>query len=33
MLARGRWEQVSSLDDVVVGAATAHEIRWRQNAD
>jgi hypothetical protein len=33
MLARGRWEQVASLDDVAIGAATAHEIRWRQNAD
>jgi hypothetical protein len=33
MLARDRWEQVSSLDDVVVGGATAREIRWRQNAE
>jgi hypothetical protein len=33
MLASDRWEQVSSLDAVVVGAATALEIRWRQNAE
>ncbi|HMA00419.1 MAG TPA: hypothetical protein VKP66_20945 [Steroidobacteraceae bacterium] len=33
MLASGRWEQVSSLDEVVVGAATAREIRWRRNAE
>jgi len=33
MLARDRWEQVSNLDEVVVGAATALEIRWRQNAE
>jgi hypothetical protein len=33
MLASGRWEQVSSLDEVVVGAATALEIRWPKNAE
>ena len=33
MLAGDRWEQVSSLDEVVVGAATAQEIRWRHNAE
>jgi hypothetical protein len=33
MLASDRWEQVSSLDEIVVGAATAQEIRWRQNAE
>lgn len=33
MLARGRWEQVASLDEVVVGAATALEIHWPQNAE
>jgi hypothetical protein len=33
MLASDRWEQVSSLDEVVVGAATALEIRWRHNAE
>jgi hypothetical protein len=33
MLASGRWEQVSSLEEVVVGPATAQEIRWRQNAE
>jgi hypothetical protein len=33
MLASDRWEQVSSLDQVVVGTATALEIRWPQNAD
>ena len=31
MLTSDRWEQVSSLDEVVVGAATAQEIRWPQN--
>ena len=33
MLASDRWEQVSNLDEVVVGSATAQEIRWRQNAE
>jgi hypothetical protein len=33
MLTSERWEQVSSLDEVVVGAATAQEIHWRQNAE
>jgi hypothetical protein len=33
MLASDRWEQTSSLDEVVVGAATAQEIRWPQNAE
>jgi hypothetical protein len=33
MLASDRWEQASSLDEVVVGAATAQEIRWRQHAE
>jgi hypothetical protein len=33
MLASDRWEQVSNLDQVVVGAATALEIHWRQNAE
>ncbi len=28
MLTATRWEQPSSLDEVVVGAATAAEIRW-----
>jgi hypothetical protein len=32
MLAADRWQQVSGLDEVVVGAATALEIRWLQNA-
>ena len=32
MLANDRWEQVSGLDDVVVGPATALEIHWTQNA-
>ena len=29
MLAPDRWQQASSLDEVVIGSATAHEIRWR----
>jgi len=33
MLASDRWEQASSLDEIVVGAATALEIRWRQNGE
>jgi hypothetical protein len=33
MLGSGRWEQVPSLDEVVVGAATALEIRWRQRGE
>ena len=33
MLAGDRWEQASDLDEVVVGAATAREIRWTQNAE
>ena len=33
MLASDRWEQASSLDEVVVGAATAQEIRWPQHAE
>ena len=28
MLTASRWEQASSLDEVVIGAATAAEIRW-----
>jgi hypothetical protein len=28
MLAPDRWEQASSLDEVVIGAGTAKEIRW-----
>ena len=32
MLSVDRWEQASSLDEVVIGAATALEIRWTQNA-
>ncbi|MDB6083651.1 MAG: hypothetical protein JWN43_1532 [Gammaproteobacteria bacterium] len=32
MLSHTRWEQPSSLDEVVVGGATALEIRWLQNA-
>ena len=27
-----RWVQSDSLDDVVIGPATALEIRWTQNA-
>ncbi len=33
MLARGRWQQASSLDEVVIGPATALEIRWPAQAD
>jgi hypothetical protein len=33
MLAADRWQQVAGLDEVVVGAATALEIRWLQNAE
>jgi hypothetical protein len=33
MLGRDRWEQVAGLDEVVVGAATALEIRWRQHGE
>jgi len=32
MLAPDRWQQVSSLDEVVIGRATALEIRWPQHA-
>jgi len=32
MLGPNRWQQASSLDQVVVGPATALEIRWPQNA-
>jgi hypothetical protein len=32
MLGPNRWQQASSLDEVVVGPATALEIRWPQNA-
>ena len=32
MLAADRWQQASSLNEVVVGAATATEIRWQQRA-
>jgi hypothetical protein len=30
MLAPDRWQQASSLDEVVIGPATAREIRWAQ---
>ena len=33
MLSPNRWEQPDSLDQVVVGPATALEIRWPQHAD
>jgi hypothetical protein len=33
MLTADQWQQVSGLDEVVVGAATALEIRWLQNAE
>ena len=33
MLARGRWQRASSLDEVVIGPATALEIRWPVQAD
>jgi hypothetical protein len=29
MLRADRWEQAASLDEVLIGAATALEIRWR----
>jgi hypothetical protein len=32
MLAQDRWQQVDSLDEVVIGPATALEIRWPQHA-
>jgi hypothetical protein len=32
MLAPHRWEQVAGLDEVVIGPATALEIRWPQHA-
>jgi hypothetical protein len=32
MLAANRWEQAGSLDEVVIGPATALEIRWPQHA-
>jgi hypothetical protein len=32
MLARDKWQQASSLDEVVIGPATALEIRWPQHA-
>ena len=32
MLARDKWEQAESLDEVVIGPATALEIRWPQHA-
>ncbi|MDP9084821.1 MAG: hypothetical protein M3N50_13830 [Pseudomonadota bacterium] len=32
MLAPNKWQQASSLDEVVVGPATALEIRWPQHA-
>jgi hypothetical protein len=32
MLAPDRWQQASSLDEVVIGHATALEIRWPQHA-
>ena len=33
MLSATRWEQAASLDEVVIGPATALEIRWPQHAD
>jgi hypothetical protein len=33
MLTPDRWQQAASLDEVVVGAVTALEIRWTQNAE
>ena len=33
MLAPDRWRQPSSLDEVVVGRATALEIRWARTPD
>ncbi len=32
LIAADRWEQVNSLEDVVIGPATALEIRWPQSA-
>jgi hypothetical protein len=32
MLAPGKWQQAASLDEVVIGPATALEIRWPQHA-
>jgi hypothetical protein len=32
VLAPGRWQQAASLDEVVIGPATALEIRWPQHA-
>ena len=32
MLAPNRWQQAMSLDEVVIGFATALEIRWPQHA-
>jgi hypothetical protein len=32
MMAADKWEQAESLDDVVIGPATALEIRWPQHA-
>jgi len=32
MLAPDQWEQVDSLDEVVIGPSTALEIRWPQHA-
>lgn len=33
MITKDRWEQPVNLDEVVIGAATAQEIRWPGNAD
>ena len=32
MLAPDKWQQAPSLDEVIIGAATALEIRWPQHA-
>jgi hypothetical protein len=32
MLSADRWQQAADLDEVVVGPATAQEIRWPQQA-
>jgi|SRR5450631_3023814 len=32
VLAPGKWQQAPSLDEVVIGSATAREIRWPQHA-
>ncbi|HWG70915.1 MAG TPA: hypothetical protein VN692_15990 [Steroidobacteraceae bacterium] len=32
MLSPGKWQQAASLDEVVIGPATAQEIRWPQHA-